>query len=258
MAIIKFNLTKEPKKGVSKNQSNKNGFTLFLEIYFRKFWKLIQLNILYLIFCIPIVTIGPATAAMMKIARNYSQERNAFLYSDFFDAFKSNFKQGLIMGLISTVVFGILGISLNYYYSLMKESPVFVIFNFIMMFAFVVFALMQFYIYLMMVSAKLSVKNIFKNSLIFALSQLKPNIIMAITSIVTLGLIYLFFPLSILIVPFLPLAFLALVISFNAFPIIRKYVIQPYYDTKGELNPEFEYLNGSNTGSSLFHDNTDD
>ena len=65
----------------------------------------------------------------------------------------------------------------------------------------------------------------------------------AITSIITLGLIYLFFPLSILIVPFLPLAFLALVISFNAFPIIRKYVIQPYYDNKGELNPEFEYLN---------------
>ena len=29
--------------------------------------------------------------------------------------------------------------------------------------------------------------------------------------------------------------------AFNCFPIIRKYVIQPYYDERGEENPEFAY-----------------
>ena len=30
--------------------------------------------------------------------------------------------------------------------------------------------------------------------------------------------------------------------SFNCYPVVRKYVIQPYYDQRGEDNPEFDYL----------------
>ena len=34
---------------------------------------------------------------------------------------------------------------------------------------------------------------------------------------------------------------MALVIAFNCFPVIRKYVIQPYYDKLGEESPEFDF-----------------
>ena len=73
---------------------------VFFDIYFRKFWNLIVLNILYVICCIPIVTIGPATAAMTKILRNYAREEHAFLWSDFWDTFKNNFWTAFVVGLI--------------------------------------------------------------------------------------------------------------------------------------------------------------
>ena len=60
----------KPGKGVDKNGPQKKRFFHFFELYFRKFWKLITLNMLYVLFCIPIVTIGPATAAMTYILKN--------------------------------------------------------------------------------------------------------------------------------------------------------------------------------------------
>jgi hypothetical protein len=35
---------------------------------------------------------------------------------------------------------------------------------------------------------------------------------------------------------------LCFVSAFNCYPVVRKYVIQPYYDKRGEDNPEFDYL----------------
>ena len=70
-------------KGVDKGPDFRPRFIIFFDIYLRKFWNLILLNLLYVVCCIPIVTIGPATAAMTKILRNYAREEHAFLWSDF-------------------------------------------------------------------------------------------------------------------------------------------------------------------------------
>lgn len=101
--------------GISKNTPRKKGIVLFFEIFLRKFWKLIEVNMLYFVFFIPIflmlaslafiknstlslicagisliifvVCIGPATAGMTKIMRNYVLEKHSFIVNDFFKAF---------------------------------------------------------------------------------------------------------------------------------------------------------------------------
>ena len=40
-------------KGVSKNEPKKRSLFAFFELFFRKFWRLIKLNLLYLLACIP-------------------------------------------------------------------------------------------------------------------------------------------------------------------------------------------------------------
>lgn len=44
------------------------------------------------------------------------------------------------------------------------------------------------------------------------------------------------------------------VTAFNCYPVIRKYVIQPYYDSRGEDNPEFDYLK-TKEDEAVFEDN---
>ena len=53
-------------RGVLKTPHEKKGFFKFWEVYGRHMWKLLEVNLLYLLFCLPVVTIGPATAAMTK------------------------------------------------------------------------------------------------------------------------------------------------------------------------------------------------
>ena len=42
-----------PGKGVSKDEPPKKGIALFWDIFIRRFWKLVSLNALYLLFSIP-------------------------------------------------------------------------------------------------------------------------------------------------------------------------------------------------------------
>ena len=106
----------KPGKGVRKDEPKKKRFFLFFELYFRKFVKLVELNLLYLLFCIPVITIGPATAAMTKITRCYTLEKPVFLFSDFWDAFKENFKQGLAVGLIQLFFLVCIAVAFVFYF----------------------------------------------------------------------------------------------------------------------------------------------
>ena len=69
-------------------------------------WKaadLIALNLIWLICCIPIVTIGPSTAAMYCVARDIAKGEWPGILKTFFRAFKQNFKQSLLVFLILLV-----------------------------------------------------------------------------------------------------------------------------------------------------------
>lgn len=52
MGLFGVNYAKEG-PGIDKNAPQKKRFFLFWDIYFRKFWKLIQLNLVYFLFYIP-------------------------------------------------------------------------------------------------------------------------------------------------------------------------------------------------------------
>lgn len=195
-----------PGRGVLKAPQEKKGIFKFFEVYGRHMWKLMELNLLYFVFCIPLtlmvilmlmtsnpiwlllaipsVLIGPATAAMTKVCRNYSQERNAFLLHDFWDSFKKNFKQGTIMGAID-IIFAIgfmVGIPMYKYWA-EQNSMIYIPFV-ICISCLIVFFMMHFYIYLMISSTNLNMKQIIKNSFLSCESWHKA------VSLVTSGIAY--------------------------------------------------------------------
>lgn len=69
-------------------------------------WKvadLIALNLIWLVCCIPVITIGPSTAAMYCVARDIAKGEWPGIIKSFFKAFKENFKQSLLVFLILLV-----------------------------------------------------------------------------------------------------------------------------------------------------------
>ncbi len=243
-----------PGKGIPKAPMEKKGIFKFFEIYGRRVWKLIQVNMLFILFCLPVVTIGPAIAGMTKVARNYSQERNAFVWSDFWSTFKKCFKQSFIMGLIDLVFIVAVSAGFRVYPYLAEQNSAMYIMLVLFISCSLLFFMMHFYIYLMIVSTNLSLMQILKNSLFLVSLGIKNCIFTLLTWVFVLSLLYVLLPYSFLLLFVWPFGFMSFVTAFNCYPVIRKYVIQPYYDKRGEDNPEFDYLK---TGDDevIFEDN---
>ena len=64
----------------------------------------VWLNILWFVCCIPIVTIGPATTALFYSCQKMARDEEGYITRSFFHSFRENFKQGVFIGLIMTVL----------------------------------------------------------------------------------------------------------------------------------------------------------
>lgn len=67
------------------------------------------LNVLYLICCIPIFTIGASTTALYYVTLKMVRSEDCYTIKSFFKSFKENFKQATIIWLI-VLAFGTIGI----------------------------------------------------------------------------------------------------------------------------------------------------
>lgn len=63
-------------------------------------FNLILLSVLWLICCIPVVTIGPATAALYYVVQKMLRLENRGILRCFFGSFRENLKQGILLTLI--------------------------------------------------------------------------------------------------------------------------------------------------------------
>ena len=259
MSIFGLHDYEKAGSGISKNAPKKKPFFAFIELYFRKFWKLIQLNIITFLFCIPIVTIGPALAGMTKVLRNFTLEKNSFIFHDFWKGFTQNLKQSIPVGLLDLLFTVSAMAALKVYPELYNStgSAVYIVLCVISVSFALTILMMNFYIMPMIVATNLSFANIIKNSFYLTCVALKKNVITLLLVAVIVIILYVSVFLhvtTLIIVPFWPITFIGFIIMFNSYPQIQKYVIDPYYEEKGEINPEYGYLNPLDPEETVFVD----
>ena len=83
--------------------------------------NLIILNVLFLICCIPVITIGPALTALYYVSMKMVRNEEESIIRDFFHAFRQNFRQGLLLFLLALAVSIFLGVDM---YLLLYSSAV--------------------------------------------------------------------------------------------------------------------------------------
>lgn len=232
----------KPGPGVQKNGPKKKAFVIFFEIYFRKFWKLITANLLFVLVTLPVVTLGLSNAGLTYIARNFAREKHAFIAGDFFDTIKKNWKQALPVGIINLLASAVILFSVYFYYSSTKGLFGSIMLGLSLMVA-LIFQFMQYYMYTMIITFRLKLRQIYKNSLIFAFAGLGRNLLITLLLALfyALGVLILLanLPIGIIVCTlaylFLFPAFRMFLIEFATFPIIKKHMIDPYYrDHPGE------------------------
>lgn len=68
-----------------------------------RFWDMVKLNFCWLLFSLPIVTMGAATVAAYSVTLKMVDEHEGYVIRQFVKAFKENWKQGIPMGIITMV-----------------------------------------------------------------------------------------------------------------------------------------------------------
>ncbi len=225
----------KPGPGVQKNAPKKKSFVIFFEILARKFWKLISVNLLFALFSLPVLTVGLANTGLSYVTRNFAREKHAFVGGDFIDTIKKNWKQGLVVGIINLLFTVVAVFAVVFYFQV--DDIIGYIALALMLSIILIFTFMKYYMYMMLVTFKLSIKQLYKNSLIFAFAGFGRNLLLffifGLFYILAALILYMDLVIGILVVTFMYIllfpAFRMLLIQFTVFPLIKKHMIDPYY-----------------------------
>lgn len=223
--------------GVAKG-AKKKPFFRFWELFANKFWVFFRLNLIYVLFCLPVVTFGPATAALTAMMRNIYLERPQFIWHDFVKYFKENFKQGLLAGIVDIAVVAVGVITFIEYNKLPTVDTALKVMYALSMAVQVLFFMMNFYIYPQIVALDLKLGSIFRNSFIMVFVNLPGELItLVVTAVIAAVFVFFTFP-AVFFLPFVPGAWLVFLSVFCCYPAIQKHIINPFYEQSGETNPE--------------------
>ncbi len=204
------------------------------------------------LFLITAITWGWQQVGAAYNLRSMVRREPVYLWSDYFYAIKRNFKQALIVGILDFVFLFLLVFDYLYFYMITGSFAV--DFMFFAIFALIIiYVIMRFYLYLLLITFDLKTLKLFKNALIFSVLGIKRNVMafLGIVLIIGINLLLILGGLSIgLATPLiLPLFYLlgvsGFITTYAAYPIIQKYMIDPYVNDNdgGTAEDESNTLN---------------
>ena len=131
-----------------------------------------------LVLLIPCVTItGIVTPGVAYVTRNWSRDEHAFIWSDFKDAVKENWKQGLVLSLVTSLVPLIVYTCWNFYGSLAStQSAVMIVPQVLVLMLGVIWYLAVTYMHPLIVSYKLKMKDVLRNGVLLAIARLPMSV----------------------------------------------------------------------------------
>ena len=229
-----------PGPGIPKDAPKKTGVKLFFDILGREFWPLLSLHFIYLLACIPIVTIGPATAAMCRVTVTMVRDENVYAWRDFWIAFRKNLKQGILFGIPATL-FVVAAIVLNLGVFTLDTSQmgnlVFMVFIFLWTFLGVGVGC---YIFPMVAYVDLPWFPLLKNALLLLVLGKFRTLAAVAVSVGCCAAVVLLSPMSAPVVLFCGyFSFICFFTTFMVWPVISKYVLRENQEEQLEL-PELD------------------
>lgn len=73
--------------------------------FLSKIFDLIILNLLFILSCIPLITVGASISALSHITLKIVKGEDPYIWSGFWKSFRQNFKQGTLLWFFSILIF---------------------------------------------------------------------------------------------------------------------------------------------------------
>lgn len=148
--------------------------------------------VMWMIGLVPCILItGPSSAGSAYIMRNWARDQHAFLFSDYKDAFKSNWKQGLGISAITSLVPVVIYTAMTYYGQMAEQNVVMMVPLVIVLSAALIWTLMLPLLYPLMVGYELSFRNVLRNGFLMAAARLPQMLLARLITLIPIAALFL-------------------------------------------------------------------
>ena len=256
--------------GIDPNAPKKKPFFRFWEMLWRNLGKLFLLNIIYSMLHIPLMASlvvfmetnnkftnamtvfmlavqflieGPTMAGCARVLRQIVLDKPFFFGEEFKKGFQQNFGAAFLYWLLDALVIASVAAGHFVYPPIAAETGskiIFLPFGISVAVA-LILLFMNYYIWPLQVATMLDKRTVLKNSFRLAVPTLKECVISTLGSVLMIGIMVGLWLLNnglIFFAAFFPAAFIGYLVMFVHYPLVQKYVINPYYEETGEQNPE--------------------
>lgn len=152
--------------------------------------QFIALNLVYLICCLPVITIGPATAALYQVTLREARREHGYLIRKFFQHMKEMFVQGMATFLFFAALLSVAVYALVFWFALGTPMAS-VAFTVTALLAVIVFGAML-YAFPLMARFQNSFLGTIKNAFLFVLSNPGYSFVLILIQVFLVSLLYLF------------------------------------------------------------------
>lgn len=222
---------------------------------------------------VPVLASGPCQAGFTYILRSFVKEEPCFLWNDYITKSRSNFSLGLKVSLINGAAATILMLNATAYFviadptnEMYNNTPKFLLFMVAAVIIFLAFLLtmMSMYIYHMIVTFNISLKQLYRNAFMLVMVKWLPTLLIFLldAAIIAIPLVFLptyhymvFVLILICYMAFIP-GLIGLINHFFVYPIIKKYMIDNVKADKSQngepRKPETEDAPAQNSSGGRF------
>ncbi len=203
------------------------GVRRYLYLLCTNFWKLIGLNLLFLLFSLPIVTLPAALCALNRVAVKLVRDGYCLLWLEFRDEFKCEFFKSLPIGALSLALFG----AAYYLLSLSLSNPASVygmLFGVLGLTVLLLCTALSAYAFLMLPMLALQNRDILSNAYRLALLGGWRTLAALGVCFSTAALLASLFPVGLALLALFAFSFTQFTLCALLNPVIQRYVIAPY------------------------------
>lgn len=153
--------------------------------------ELALLNALFLICCLPVVTIGPAMSALYSVTMKLARDEAPPLIRSFFRAFRDNFRQALPVWLVQLLLGVILVGDILYCLEILQDGLLGKIMLGTSVLLAALFLMLSLYLFPLVAKFRNSMFHTFRNALLLSVGHLWATLLMLAVTAMPLVMIYL-------------------------------------------------------------------
>ncbi|MGN0394274.1 MAG: YesL family protein [Coprococcus sp.] len=150
----------------------------------------VALNIVFIISCIPIITIGPAIAAMYQVLLREARGEHGYIIRKYLQHFKEMFVQGVFTFLLFMILLAVGLFSFIFWHGM--ASTISAVVNVLLIIMLVAVLSAMIYVFPLMARFKNSFGQTIKNAFYISLSNIKYTMAFLLIHVFVFGMIYLF------------------------------------------------------------------